>query len=56
MGGSRPNKLRCHFLIRVGQYERELIDVPIRDENDRPLWLIHFAQSPSGGGRLVGLG
>src|ERR1700693_6546759 len=20
-GGSRPNKLRCHFLIRVGQYE-----------------------------------
>jgi hypothetical protein len=43
-GGSRPNKLRCHFLIRVGQYERELIDVPIRDENDRPLWLIHSAQ------------
>ena len=21
-----------------------MIDVPIRDENDRPLWLIHFAQ------------
>ena len=42
-GGSRPNKLRCHFL-RVEQRERELIDVPIRDENDRPLWLIHFAQ------------
>jgi hypothetical protein len=42
-GGSRPNKLRCHFL-RVEQRERELIDVPIRDENDRPLWLIHFEQ------------
>src|ERR1700722_18890973 len=43
-GGSRPDKLRCHFLIRVGQYERELIDIPIRDENDEPLWLIHPAQ------------
>jgi len=40
-GGSRPNKFRCHFLIHVGQYERELIDVAIRDENDQPLWLIH---------------
>src|SRR5258708_35325923 len=37
-GGSRPNKLRCHF-VRVEQRERELIDIPIRDENDRPLWL-----------------
>jgi hypothetical protein len=43
-GGSRPNKIRCHFLIRVGQYEREPLDIPIRDENDQPLWLIHFAQ------------
>jgi hypothetical protein len=43
-GGSRPNKLRCHFLIRVGQYERELIDIPIRDGNDQPLWLTYFAQ------------
>ncbi|MBM3550855.1 MAG: trypsin-like peptidase domain-containing protein [Alphaproteobacteria bacterium] len=43
-GAARPNKLRCHFLIRVGQYERELIDVPIRDEDDQPLWLIHPAQ------------
>src|SRR5262245_49928523 len=43
-GGSRPNKFRCHFLIRIGQYERELIDIPIRDEDDRPLWLIHVAQ------------
>jgi Trypsin-like peptidase domain len=43
-GGARPNKLRCHFIIRVGQYDRELIDIPIRDENDEPLWLIHPAQ------------
>src|ERR1700733_2505302 len=43
-GGCRPNKLRCHFLIRVGHYERELIDVPIRDEDDQPLWLTHPAQ------------
>jgi hypothetical protein len=42
-GGSRANKLRCHF-VRVEQRERELIDVPIRDENDRPLWFIHFEQ------------
>lgn len=43
-GGARPNKLRCHFLIREGQHEREPIDVAIRDENDEPLWLIHPAQ------------
>jgi hypothetical protein len=44
-GGSRPNKIRCHFLIRVGLYERELIDIPIRDADDQPLWLIHSAQA-----------
>src|SRR5271168_3352966 len=43
-GGCRPNKLCCHFLIRIGQYEYELIDVPIRDEDDQPLWLINPAQ------------
>jgi hypothetical protein len=43
-GGGRPNKLRCHFLVRVGQYERESIDVPIRDEDDQPLSFIHSAQ------------
>lgn len=43
-GGSRPDKLRCHFLVRVGQYEREVIDVRIRDEDDQPLWLVHPAQ------------
>ena len=43
-GGSRPNKFRCHILVRVGEYWHEPIDVPIRDENDQPLWLIHPAQ------------
>lgn len=42
-GGSRPNKLRCHFL-RLEQREREPKDVQIRDENDQPMWLIHFEQ------------
>lgn len=42
--GAWPNKLKCHFLIRVGQYERELIDIPIRDGDGQPLWLIHPAQ------------
>jgi hypothetical protein len=44
-GGSRPNKLRCHFLIRIGQLEREPTDVVIRDEDDQPLWLIYPAQA-----------
>jgi len=43
-GGSQPNRFRCHFLIRIGQYESEPIDLPIRDEDDRPLWLIQVAQ------------
>jgi hypothetical protein len=43
-GGSRPNRLRCHFLIRVGQYDRECIDIPVRDEDDQPLWLVHPTQ------------
>jgi hypothetical protein len=28
-GGARPNKLRCHFIIRIGQFDRVLIDIPI---------------------------
>jgi Trypsin-like peptidase domain len=43
-GGSRPNKFRCSFIIRIGAFERETIDIPIRDENDDPLWLVHPAQ------------
>lgn len=43
-GGSRPNKFRCAFIINVGRYDRELIELPVRDENDDPLWLIHTTQ------------
>ena len=43
-GGSRPNKLRCHFVARLGQDGRELIEIPIRDDDDQPLWLVHPAQ------------
>jgi hypothetical protein len=28
----------------MGEFERETIDIPVRDENDEPLWLIHAAQ------------
>jgi hypothetical protein len=40
-GGSRPNKFQCHFIIRVGDYGRERIEIPVRDENDNPRWLVH---------------
>jgi hypothetical protein len=31
-------------LLWMGEFERETIDIPIRDENDEPLWLVHAAQ------------
>jgi hypothetical protein len=43
-GGSRPNRFQCPFVIRMGMFERETIDIPIRDENDEPLWLVHATQ------------
>jgi hypothetical protein len=43
-GGSRPNKFQCHFIIRVGEYERECIEIAVRDENDNPRWLVHPLQ------------
>jgi S1-C subfamily serine protease len=42
--GLRPNKFRCPFIIRIGGFERELIEIPIRDANDDPLWLVHPSQ------------
>ena len=44
-GGSRPNNYAAISSSVSEQCEREPIDVPIRDENDKPLWLIHFAQN-----------
>jgi hypothetical protein len=43
-GGSRPNKFRCPFIVRIGDFEREPVEIPIRDENDDPLWLVHPTQ------------
>jgi Trypsin-like peptidase domain len=37
----RPNILRTLFNIRTGSFEKQRWDIRIRDENDRPLWLIH---------------
>jgi S1-C subfamily serine protease len=42
--GARPNRFECPFVIRTGAFERETIDIPIRDENDAPLWLVHPVQ------------
>jgi hypothetical protein len=42
--GARPNRFRCSFVIRVGALEREIVDIPIRDDNDEPLWLVYAAQ------------
>jgi hypothetical protein len=42
--GMRPNRFQCQFVVKVGHYERERIEIPVRDENDEPLWLIHPAQ------------
>src|SRR6185437_15729946 len=38
----RPNILRTLFNIRTGSFEKQRWDIRIRDENDRPLWLIPF--------------
>ena len=43
--GIRPNKFQCHFIIRVGDYDRECIEILVRDENDNPRWLIHHIQN-----------
>jgi len=36
----RPNVLRARFQI-PGQWEKQQYDIRIRDQDDRPLWLIH---------------
>jgi Trypsin-like peptidase domain len=43
--GARPNSFRCTFIIRVGGFERETVDIPIRDANDEPVWLVYAAQN-----------
>ena len=36
-----PNIFHTHFNIRIGSFEKQQCRIPIRDEADKPLWLIH---------------
>src|SRR5262252_6832932 len=40
----RPNVLRTLFNIRTGSFDKQRWDITIRDEDDRPLWLLHPAR------------
>lgn len=42
--GGRPNILRTLFNIQTGSFDKQRWDITIRDENDRPLWLVHPAR------------
>jgi hypothetical protein len=42
--GCRPNVFRCHFIVRIGSYDRARVDIPIRDRDDNPIWLVHPLQ------------
>jgi Trypsin-like peptidase domain len=37
----RPNELRGLFNIQTGDFAREKVTIRIRDEDDKPLWLVH---------------
>lgn len=37
----RPNMLRTVFDVRTGSGDRQQWDIKIRDDDDRPLWLVH---------------
>jgi hypothetical protein len=37
----RPNILRTLFNIQTGSFDKQRWDIPIRDENGKPLWLVH---------------
>jgi hypothetical protein len=39
--GARPNKLKAQFNLRVPVFEKDTVDIPIRDDEDSPLWHIH---------------
>jgi len=42
--GGRPNKLRVLFNVRTGSFDRQWWEIKIRDDDDRPLWLVHPAK------------
>jgi Trypsin-like peptidase domain len=37
----RPEMLRALFNIRIGDFGKHEWDIPIRDDDHRPLWLVH---------------
>src|SRR5438552_2232171 len=41
----RPNKLRQLFNLRAHTFGKQQWDIPIRDADDRPLWLKHPARN-----------
>jgi hypothetical protein len=36
-----PDMLRCQFNIRIGDFGKQRWGIPIRDDQHRPLWLVH---------------
>jgi hypothetical protein len=40
----RPNVLRTLFNIQTGYFDKQRREIPIRDDNDKPLWLVHPAR------------
>lgn len=43
--GGRPNMLRARFNFARQIFEKQQFDIRIRDNNDRPLWLVHPARN-----------
>ena len=39
--GGRPNRLRAMFNVKTGFFDRHQLEFKIRDDDDRPLWLVH---------------
>jgi len=37
----RPNTLRTLFNAHNGSFDKQRWDIKIRDEHDKPLWLVH---------------
>jgi len=37
----RPNILRTLFDVQTGSFEKQQWDIKIRDDDDKPLWLVH---------------
>lgn len=42
--GGRPDVLRTLFNARTGSFDKQRWDIRIRDDDDRPLWLVHPAR------------